>query len=688
MNRLRVAVVLAVVAALFATARAFVSSEVRATDSGDVVRTVERAPVAGTAPRTELAEPAVRAPDGGAGGRVAEVLPEVPVPTAGPTLATKEEPVTTGGRVIVLQGRVVVVEPDGSETQDASGEVSLLLRGRQRAADPAQGIASTRVPLELGFFTATLFQEPDGSIGAEAGVESAGTFGRVSGDLGTVSVQVTLSEVDGGTVAPFYSKESSWVGRKLNEFDLFDREVVFRVRRVPEVVVHVVDGATGVALDDVRLEGITNASFFILGHPGNATRRLRERAARSPIRFVPERRWGGDRCYVTSPGYAWRHVSLDLEQGGERTVALEPGGDLRVKLDGEGSGSLWVRLYRGSDAPFAESTANHGGTARFDGLPCGEYVVQVEHGTRPTPDDDANRARTTILRGQTQTVELTVQPLPEPRRGRIAGSLVIPEASAPDGLRMDLVRISAKHGRPTELIDVRRRRPKPVEGGEGLYTFDLGRHPIGRYQVRVRSLALQETFDLTAAGRTDLRLALPEPIEVFVVLEDARDGSVADVDWLRWTPTETGAQRSAGSAGVRRYEGEKYFRVLLPPREVEIRAGDQRFLPATRIVTPVAGETIRIRLLPAANAVLRMTCDGTNVPWPRELAEATGLGHAGKGTSFSSGRGGLRIQADASGPYRVELPSVAGYEIPETIEVVLVIGERIEVEIPISQSSR
>jgi len=110
--------------------------------------------------------------------------------------------------------------------------------------------------------------------------------------------------------------------------------------------------------------------------------------------------------YVGGLGYAWQRIEV-LAAEYERTVTLERGGDLEVRVESfERDPGTQLRLFeRGKDVPLAEITPGLWNPCRIEGLPLGWLEVRAYVGDPRSPDLYGS-VETEILDGQTSAVTL------------------------------------------------------------------------------------------------------------------------------------------------------------------------------------------------------------------------------------------------------------------------------------------
>jgi hypothetical protein len=178
------------------------------------------------------------------------------------------------------------------------------------------------------------------------------------------------------------------------------------VRWPPRLTLHV-RGNEG-ALGRVLLLQPAEGDAVELAHPGDLARRARSRA--SPL--VLDAPSSGTRTvYIGAEGHAWERVELRVEEA-ERTLALQPGGDLRVRVRGsERDPGTSLRVFAtGGASPiaFAEVPLGLAGSILLEGLPAGAYVVAAHLDDRWAPRV-LGSVETRVQAGETNEVTLVVE---------------------------------------------------------------------------------------------------------------------------------------------------------------------------------------------------------------------------------------------------------------------------------------
>lgn len=183
-----------------------------------------------------------------------------------------------------------------------------------------------------------------------------------------------------------------------------DGRMDLSVRWPPRLTLHV-RGNEGA--DRVLLFQPEERDAHGLAHPGDLAWTARSHA--SPL--VLDAPSSGTRTvYVGAEGHAWERVEVRAEEA-VRALALQPGGDLRVRVQGQerDPGTLLRVFATGSPSPvaFAEVPLGLAGSIKLEGLPAGAYVVAAHLGERWAPRVRGS-VETRIQAGETSEVTLVI----------------------------------------------------------------------------------------------------------------------------------------------------------------------------------------------------------------------------------------------------------------------------------------
>lgn len=275
-----------------------------------------------------------------------------------------------------IHGRVIVIDPDGVEHKTESGTIRFVVPIEESGH---RGGSIEIAEVVDGAWTFVLRQ---GSVLRVDEIRLGGR--RALHDHGDADIEVTP-----------------------------DEEWVIRAGWPAGTLLHVTDARTGEPLDEVRIVKIGDRGFIAAAHPGPEPVDALMTGVASPVELPPAEAYHAG-YLVGAHGYAWRAVQLD-ERGGERTIALEPGGTLRVDLEHDRRpAGAHLRLYAYRDPEgFKQSILDDARQsieqARMDGT-LDEAINQVEQLRDSLPPEERGflDIYDSLLRGEEPDIDAVV----------------------------------------------------------------------------------------------------------------------------------------------------------------------------------------------------------------------------------------------------------------------------------------
>lgn len=357
----------------------------------------------------------------------------------------------------------------------------------------------------------------------------SGSFSLEGVPEGTIQIERATARADGG-----------------------DRPVVFEnaqfeyTRAEPLVVIgsflrdstlRVFDAQSGAELHEVRV--LCGRGHTARQHPGPYfPSSFCVKDAPSPV-LLPRRRFIQE-YWVTAKGHAWRYLKVDHETGGERTVQLELGGRLEVRVAGHDPElAIFLRVYpRGARGVAAACSLDQEGPRGFtfqgfEGLAVGEYDVRAEIGSPDDPPRVLAEARTSVSAGVTTAVFLEPTTDPVPPAVQVRGELVLPAGheALDASLRIRLVGGPALRKWDTKRI------PREDMGSPSslVRTWCAQKLTPGRYLFVVAPVQYGVLVDVPDIPIDGVRIVVPELHPVVVRAIEADTGEHVDRAMLRWT---------------------------------------------------------------------------------------------------------------------------------------------------------
>ena len=344
-------------------------------------------------------------------------------------------------------------------------------------------------------------------------------------------------------------------------------------------MIHVKAAKTGVPLPDLLVSKLDPPFDSGMDHPGaHVFDWVCMSSAVSPVRLVPtpEQVFQPEAdIYVHSPGYAWKRLSIDFAEGGERTVRMVPGGDLTVAVQRSGPlHDAWVRLRReGSRFPAVEFDVPPLGEINIDAVEVGTWHVTVELGPWYEDPFVLGRAKAKVLAGIRTVVRVDAVSVPEIDKAPLSGVVILPadwelgSFTLVCDLRGTPLEGSGHHFVRSDAMELR-------DGEPSEWSWDLGQVATGEYLLCVQELQYSVSVVLTPEGLQDLRVEVPPPGNVIVTVIDEDTGLPAsDVEVLHWACTRPGWTQGGGYVTAHAEETPGHFEFRAPQCELEILLG-------------------------------------------------------------------------------------------------------------------
>jgi hypothetical protein len=400
------------------------------------------------------------------------------------------------------------------------------------------------------------------------------------------------------------------------------------------------------------------------------------RDATSPIRLTDpsaEEVVAGTRTlHARAPAYAWGCVVVPEALGGEFRLALVPAGALEIHVSGQDESVAKARLRlrpvgHETDDPSHDEELGERTTFVLESLEEGRWIVTLELGHRWRWPRTVAREEVEVRRGGRASVELLVRPVEEPElvplAGRVRASRAwsFRELSVTAELLDEPPRGSATNFRSVTLGEPRNRDEEPA-----VWEWSMPGVQAGRWSVSLPRLGLGLAVDVPAQGRTDVEIAVPDPVEVAVELRERGSERPVPDARLGWMPPrswcDVGGMLFDSEA---RSPGSVSFRAPAGPVELWCFAERHRFVRETIEARAPRTEHV-LRLDPACGFVLRLRHGTTLLSWPFsfgyeiEAGQVDGAGRAKLGDQDAN-EIEARFVATAPGRYRLELPRIPGY---------------------------
>ena len=242
--------------------------------------------------------------------------------------------------------------------------------------------------------------------------------------------------------------------------------------------------------------------------------------------------------YAMAPGYAWTRLEVNPFLGGVRTLQLQAGGSLDVKIQqlGNARGKVFrIRRQTKQGLQLYLEFKRYGSQLKVAGLPVGSYTLSSEEPIRPHNMPVFGKADVIIEAGQTihQQVILAdrafFKPVP------LAGRLVIPEAWGDvSDLTLVLTRLDP-FGPLGRLYEVPGSALRAVQGAERTFAWQLDEVMPGAFDLQLAPLSLHSFHEIQGGGNLRLHIEYPQPRQIEVQLLEERTRKPASVVGTSWS---------------------------------------------------------------------------------------------------------------------------------------------------------
>ncbi|MEM6568267.1 MAG: hypothetical protein AAF957_07640 [Planctomycetota bacterium] len=592
------------------------------------------------------------------------------------TVPTRTAAVSGPRRVAAIEGSVVVRGADGVARAARAGTIRVSVWQGESGRLLTIPIEAGRFALELEAIEGGGHRTLDGRF-------------RFPARAGAITTKLGFPRLQGvGAVRSARSEAARQVLKERHAFGVTD--VVVEVRQLPEVLLNVVDAATGLHLDGVEVLAFDQGLATKARHPaGEATTSL-VLGGTSPVSIrIPSasRIAGHDEitCLVRSAGHAWTRIRLDVTHGGERTIELGPAADLEVEILGKPAADARLRLRVGGQAaPVSDRRHFKKRWVQYRYLAPGAYDVSLEIGRWATNSIVLASGTVDLVAGETARITLTANEAKDAASASASGVLVLPPAWGIDRPRVSFRLLGPEREGPPRRALVLPEDLRLVDGTDDTYAFEVGPLQTGRYSMMLGELWFAAAFDLGPEGRDDLRIEVPPPVDVQVSVLDVETGRVADVSRVTWMPAPPEGTSSGRLHVVEREPGSDRFHLRVPEGSIQLWVNDPTHSRVLETFAVREGTQLTVETRAVASATVELRDGQVTIPWP-ENVDVSVRPVDGTGEARSSGRtrGRRWVEVDEPGRYRLAIPDVAGFLPGQLVEVDFVKGERREVVVPL-----
>jgi hypothetical protein len=396
--------------------------------------------------------------------------------------------------------------------------------------------------------------------------------------------------------------------------------------------------------------------------------------------------------HVHAPGHAWGRILIDMSNGGDREILLDPGGALNITFDGvwnQPNALLRLRVL-GELQPYAECPLT-GQSMLIDGIEPGNYEVSVETGSWAQDPLVLGSMEVFVSAGEAQPLLLPIVEIQEQERVPFGGTVFVPSGWLLDDFTLRL-RPTDPGANVTEGTQhIAAGDMTTTDMGDGvLYSWQAADVEPGNFGALILPIGYGVSFQVPETGNLDANISLPAPVLVQVQTLIAGSNLPATPDVLRWTPVREAGVPGAGAVAISADPpGTNNFLFDAPLGGVIISCNDPAYRPASRQLTLTEGApaVFTFELEPAQGLEIQLYDEDTLVPWDTGWHATMTPLPGTEGGVVTRGRVGVayRILVSAAGWYTLNLPTIDGFLPPDPIEVQIFDGETTPLDVPLQR---
>jgi hypothetical protein len=468
-------------------------------------------------------------------------------------------------------------------------------------------------------------------------------------------------------------------------------EVALHVRLIPASTLKVVDASTRAELDGIEV--VYDVDAFAgaerLAPRGDGDTRPVVSGKRSPVVMPPLE--GTPRCWVHVKGYAWNLVEVQQLVGGEREVALTPGGTLAITFLQMPERDDLVVVVRNESTEKSFKAPITAATRELADVDPGRCTVEVGIAAQARDWSALASLPCDVHAGETTRAEIVLRDIPSaPRVARVPFRGLVVGADA--RLTMKLVARLSSLDPAQQVAGPDRFTTKPLlrdPARPDAWSFDFGTILPGKKLVTVEPLQVHQVFEVGPEGQIDARIDLPALGEIEVAVTDAVTGAAlanAGVSWRSASHpmADDDVPQSAETAG-----DPPVARFLAPLGPIKVSCWPDSYSHAERdveVLTSLQKVDLSVQHEQYVRVVFRQR--SANVPIDPDTMEFALLDSAGKnhqvGWAKEYETGALKLIVDDPGDYTLRFPKVTGFREMADRVVRVEAGGTAEVEVELT----
>ncbi len=392
-------------------------------------------------------------------------------------------------------------------------------------------------------------------------------------------------------------------------------------------------------------------------------------------------------CLVGAAGHAWKSVTLDLIEGGERTVELVPGGSLELSWYGDAPSGMELLLLRGGeDFPVHAKKVQSTGAWSYSGLAPGPYDVRIVLGDWGQKHLVLAQRTLHVRAGMVSKATLEIEDPGAPEYAQVAGTLIVPVAwGLPrEEIKLEVTQLS------TSLTGSQLRESIPPDrfiddsSNEGHFRFDFGAMEMGTYRAVLESLPFDFEFEVGRDALPGLVLEVPPPVNVIVRVVDAVTRKrIETLSSISCRARSRGEGRLGQHARTHWDPSLRGFRARVPAMTVLASAGSQGYRGRVDFLA-AEGKEVTLEVNSVPKAIIELWHGDVRIPIPSffdyQVAPLAGDGY----DCWSMGdEAVIHVGVTEPGEYRVTLPQLDGFTVPPDVVVDFQPGGTQKVKVPI-----
>jgi len=423
--------------------------------------------------------------------------------------------------------------------------------------------------------------------------------------------------------------------------------------------------------------------------------RLVMSSGRSPL-ILPALDHSDETLFVRSPGHSWNSILLDV-MGGTRVLILKPGGVLNVTLVGDSlPDDAVLRLFDKDssfkDPPYGEFEIHNQRSLIIQSIAHGEYIVRVENGAwnvhrqfcvkskegvlsfRPTKQ--FGEAVVRIEPGLTTNTVIKLTDPQEVERAPLRGEVLLPVEWEQPKFTLNLRNVGNVKGE-VEEITILHRGMENHESAPGVYHWDAGKAPLGKYQLQIRPINYGLVFTVPKEGLTDLHIQIPLPCHVSLRVIDTASGKDADINNIY----SEMKQFSLGWDTLFKNPETGFYEFKSAQGEIIFHLRNTAYSVAesnTNLFSILPGRNdFKLNVSRSCGVKLCFVDQSTNtiIPyddkWKVKLIQVDGEGESNFRRYYGGQYKGVLVRVSNPGRYKIHLPKIPGYLPLECQEVVI-----------------